>query len=189
MTGVHPTASSADQIKALTHPLRLRILSLFDAEPELTATRCAELTGESVASCSFHLRQLARYGYVERGEPRGKERPWRSVGGYSVRPDLADPEAVTAAQAHGRMYLARELGRLQEWVAEVGREDPAWAYASTQTSASFWATREELDALSRELERLADRFAGRAEDPARRPEGARLCRFFGAANADLVDER
>lgn len=183
-----PTASSPSQIKALTHPLRLRILGLFDSEPELTATQCARLTGESVASCSFHLRQLEKYGFVVRGEARGKERPWRSVGGFSVIPDLADPGALDAAQALGRLHLAGEFQRLLAWVDGAGSEDPSWFYASTQTSASFWATREELDALSREVERLSEGFSGRSAHPELRPDGARLCRLFAAANADLVPD-
>ena len=57
--------SQTDQLKALTHPFRIRLIDLFRGGDELTATQCAEATGESVASCSFHLRQLAKYGFVE----------------------------------------------------------------------------------------------------------------------------
>lgn len=80
--------SDPARIRALAHPLRLRLLDLLDAEGDLTATQCAARTGESVASCSFHLHTLARHGYVEAAPPRGRERPWRSV---RERPSRYDP--------------------------------------------------------------------------------------------------
>ena len=65
------------RIRALTHPLRLELMDVLAEEGAATATRCAELTGESVASCSFHLRMLAKYGYIEPAERTGREKPWR----------------------------------------------------------------------------------------------------------------
>src|ERR1051326_5509959 len=69
--------------RALAHPLRLTLIELLTREGSLTATEAAELTGESPASCSFHFRQLAKYGFVEdAGGGHGRERPWRrSVAG------------------------------------------------------------------------------------------------------------
>ncbi|MGO0578190.1 ArsR/SmtB family transcription factor [Ornithinimicrobium panacihumi] len=185
---MRPVVSQAEAIKALTHPLRIRLLNLFVAEAELTATECAQRTGESVASCSFHLRQLEKYGHVERAQARGKERPWRASGrGYAVRADADDVESVTAAQAFASLWLTEQLARMQRWTAEIGRDDPAWIYASTQTSAEFWVTREELDELSRQVERLADRFADRSDNPDLRPAGARRAHLFGSAWAEIPD--
>ncbi|WP_164545045.1 ArsR/SmtB family transcription factor [Antribacter gilvus] len=180
-------ASSPENIRALTHPTRLKLLNLFGPERELTATECAERIGESVASCSFHLRQLEKYGFVERAEPRGKERPWRSAGGFSVRPDFAVPESVDAAKAFATVYLAEQFSRIQRWVAAVDAVDADDVLATTQTSQAFWATREELDEVSRDLERLSERFAGRS-DPALRPEGALRAQFFGATYFELEEQ-
>ncbi|MFI6423532.1 ArsR/SmtB family transcription factor [Promicromonospora sp. NPDC050880] len=180
--------SQTEAIKAMTHPLRLRLLGLFDPGTELTATQCAERTGESVASCSFHLRQLEKYGHVERAEPRGKERPWRAVmRGYSVRPDHTDPESWPAAQAFGSMFVAEQFAALQRWLADAGRDDPAWVYATTQTHQEYWVTRDELDDLSRRLEELTAPFRGRAEDPGRRPPGVRRAHLFGAVWSEIPD--
>ncbi len=180
--------SQADAIKAMTHPLRIRLLGLFRPGVELTATQCAERTGESVASCSFHLRQLEKYGHVERAEAHGKERPWRAVSrGFSVRPDLADPESWPAAQAFGSMFVAEQFAALQRWLADAGRDDPAWVFASTQTAQEFWATRDELDDLSRRLEEITAPFRGRAVDPGKRPECARRAHLFGAVWAEIPE--
>ncbi len=175
-------------IRALAHPLRLRILALLDDEGEVTATRCAEVMGESVASCSFHLRMLAKYGYVEPAERRGKERPWRSVGrGRQTTFDPDVPETLHAAGAVASLMIDQEAARVRTWLAGAAADDPQWLLASTMTGASFYATREELDALAREVEALTDRFRGRWEDPSLRPEGARRARLFSVVNADLPE--
>ena len=71
------STSDPERIRALAHPLRLALLEYLDDVGEATATQCAKHTGESVANCSFHLRLLARYGFIEPAEQRGRERPWR----------------------------------------------------------------------------------------------------------------
>jgi hypothetical protein len=55
----------AGTIRALAHPTRLTLLQLLLVRGPLTATEAGGVLGESPASASFHLRTLARYGYVE----------------------------------------------------------------------------------------------------------------------------
>ena len=65
-------------LRALTHPTRLALIEALGLHGPLTATEAAEHVGESPSSCSFHLRQLARYGFVEEaGGGTGRRRPWR----------------------------------------------------------------------------------------------------------------
>src|ERR1700685_2468150 len=52
-------------MRALTHPVRLALLEALALEGPLTATQAGELIGESPTTCSFHFRQLAKYGFVE----------------------------------------------------------------------------------------------------------------------------
>jgi len=84
MDGVEPARSAQVTdprvLRALAHPIRLALLGLLRREGPLTATRAGELLGEVPASCSFHLRQLARYGLVEEaGGGVGRQRPWRAT--------------------------------------------------------------------------------------------------------------
>src|SRR5271154_7351004 len=67
-------------LRALTHPVRLALLEALALEGPLTATAAGELIGESPTTCSFHFRQLAKYGFVEEadGGP-GRLRPWKIV--------------------------------------------------------------------------------------------------------------
>jgi hypothetical protein len=77
-------------------------------------TRCAELLGESQASCSFHLRQLAKYGFVEEAQPASwRERPWRLTSVSQRWSSLhTDPSGVLAAAELGRVFVERETARL-----------------------------------------------------------------------------
>ncbi len=64
-------------MRALAHPVRMALLELFAYHETLTATQASELLGESPANCAFHLRTLAKYGFVrEAGGGKGRERPW-----------------------------------------------------------------------------------------------------------------
>ena len=66
-------------LRAYAHPVRMALVGLLRTEGPLTATRAAELLGESSGTCSFHLRQLAKYGLVEEAGggtgPRRRRRP------------------------------------------------------------------------------------------------------------------
>jgi len=65
-------------MRALSHPLRVSLIELLRREGSLSATQAATRLGASQASCSFHLRQLAKFGFVQEVEGvRGRARPYR----------------------------------------------------------------------------------------------------------------
>ena len=61
----HTELTDPRALRAYAHPIRMALLSLLRREGPHTATEAAAVIGESVASCSFHLRQLAKYGLIE----------------------------------------------------------------------------------------------------------------------------
>ena len=64
-------------LKALSHPVRLRMLGLLRAEGPATATALAARLGLNSGATSYHLRQLAAHGFVEDDASRGNGRdPW-----------------------------------------------------------------------------------------------------------------
>src|SRR5579875_3782688 len=68
-------------MRALAHPARIAILQHLAIEGPATATECAEVAGLSPSACSYHLRALARYGFVEEDPAAavdGRQRPWRA---------------------------------------------------------------------------------------------------------------
>jgi hypothetical protein len=177
------------RIRALTHPLRLELMDVLGEEGAATATRCAELTGESVASCSFHLRMLAKYGYIEPAERSGREKPWRLVSrSRNLRPDVEDPASIRAAEAIAQLYVEHEVERIRTALARMPDEPPEWIDAVAVTGSGFWATAEELTELSESLQHLSDRFAGRGEDPSKRPPGARPIRLLAITAIDVEQE-
>ncbi|QDO89378.1 helix-turn-helix transcriptional regulator [Ornithinimicrobium ciconiae] len=183
MTPSDLRTTDPERIRALAHPVRLELLDYLGTVQDATATQCAEQTGESVASCSFHLRMLAKYRFIERAESRGREKPWRVVpGGYDLRPEAGRPSSVTAVAEVAALHVLRETERVRAYLADLSSETYEWMNAGTITSGSFWATAEETARYSEDLRRLNERFAGRSDDPALRPEGARQVRTFAAVN-------
>src|SRR5947209_7487871 len=68
-------------MRALAHPARIAIWTHLGMHGPATATECAEIAGLSPSACSYHLRTLARYGFVEEDPASaadGRERPWRA---------------------------------------------------------------------------------------------------------------
>jgi len=184
--------SDPRRIRALAHPLRIALLDMLGDEPgEFTATECAARTGESVASCSYHLHTLAKYGFVVAGPKRGRDKPWRlsSPHGLDIRPDFADPVAVRAVTEMAAFQLEHHFGRIRDWLARVPTDDPAWTDGSTITGSRAWMTREELAAVSSTLQRIAGHVAGRADDPSKRPPGARPVQIVAFAGVDFDREQ
>lgn len=174
-------------MRALAHPLRVEMLAILDAEGERTASQLAERLGQNVANASFHLRTLEKSGYVERGEQRGREKPWRSVHhSRNHTPDPADPESIREASSLAALYVQRESARLLSTLERAGFDatNPEWVLATTVTNGDFWATSEEMKDVVAQLGRILEPFAGRSQDPSKRPVGSRRGHLFATVNPD-----
>jgi DNA-binding transcriptional ArsR family regulator len=97
-------------LRALAHPLRVELLDLLRFEGPSTASALARRVGESSGATSYHLRQLARYGFIEEDDrPRhGRERWWRHRERMVSVGDPAPAEAAAANELIGREALALE---------------------------------------------------------------------------------
>lgn len=156
-------------MRAVTHPVRLALLEALTFRGPLTATQAGDLIGESPTTCSFHLRQLAKYGFVEEaGRGKGRARPWRVRQiGFESSPGSADEAGQVASGALTALALHRQVAR-HERSRPQGRGHMATVW---------WVTEEELVELRVELEALVDRFRDRLSDPATRPVDARPVEF------------
>lgn len=180
-----PAITDPSRIRALAHPLRLELLDLLGDVGEATATRCAERTGETVANCSFHLRTLAKAGFIEPAPGQGREKPWRLASrSRMLDVDPADPTSFHAMSELVGLVVTREAERVRSFMATHPTRPDGWRDTVTVTTSSFWATADEMRELVATVAQLAERFAGRTEDPSLRPEGARLGRLFATVNPD-----
>ncbi|MGI3780958.1 MAG: ArsR/SmtB family transcription factor [Janthinobacterium lividum] len=132
-----------EQLRALAHPRRLQILDLLIAEGALTASQCAVELGDSAASCSYHLRQLARFGFVEEAEGgHGRNRPWRRVP-LGNRIDTGDtPAERSAAEALAAVLDEHNLERIRRF-HERRAGDP-WRDSASSSDWSIRITEDEL---------------------------------------------
>lgn len=180
------------RVRALAHPVRMDLLSFLDDVGEATATECAVHLGQTVANCSFHLRTLAKAGYIEPAEPRGRERPWRVVSRErNITPDPLDPASRRAVLELGEISVRREAERYIDHLRHLdhdGVADPELIPLTQLTTSAFWATPAETAELIEGLHALMKRFDGRTVDPAIRPGGARMMRLFTAINPDMAFE-
>ena len=165
--------SDPRELRALSHPVRLALLELLSLDGPMTATEAGDRLGESPANTSFHLRTLAKYGYVEEAPGgRGRQRPWQIVhGAQEIREDELHGEARLAADALTELMYERHLNRRRTWQATQVDYPGEWRNAGGELFAVFHLTAEELHDLGDELANLLGRFA-RRESAGERPEGS-----------------
>lgn len=165
------------QLKALAHPLRIQILDLLASHSALTASGIAQLVGESSGSTSYHLRQLARHGFVQEvpGRGTGRERWWeRRPGGFTVGlpddpQDAATVATTTTVNREFENVRARKILALLENPQSLGRE---WLEATRLTTTNLWLTVEQMAEVEAAWERLADmfeRYGSQERTPGARP--------------------
>lgn len=147
------------ELRALAHTGRLEILQHLQASGAATATECAAVVGLSPSACSYHLRLLARHGFVEpdsgeASERDGRERRWRAVlTGWQSDPDDSDEPAEAAAvdATLARVLLSSSQRKVLAWVDAAARDEAAWRDASLISNSTILAGADELAALSGRL--------------------------------------
>jgi DNA-binding transcriptional ArsR family regulator len=161
-------------MRALSHPVRLALIEALSLDGPLTATEASERIGESPTTCSFHLRQLARYGFVEEaGGGPGRNRPWKmSSIGMTASTSGADQEADSALAVLRRLFRERYFGRLQTWEDTRKSYPKEWQEVSNESEFILYATRQEIEAVEEEVFKVMMRFQDRLANPELRPEGA-----------------
>jgi DNA-binding transcriptional ArsR family regulator len=158
-------------LRALAHPVRIALLEALWLGGPMTATEVGERIGESPTTCSFHLRQLAKYNFVEEaGGGKGRARPWRMTAMGIQFSNRDDPEADLASKALARMFRERTLERYRTWLETQSAYPREWQSAAGESEFVFWLTPAELDELRAELLTLLfPKTRERFLDPSKRP--------------------
>jgi hypothetical protein len=182
----------AKALRAYAHPVRMKLIVALRTRGPLTATGAARLLGEPSGTCSFHLRQLAKYGLVEEtGEGTGREKPWRATTTSTTWDDVQqDPEAAAAAGLLAEVLAEWYFAQLMQYLEVRQRDSEEWQRAAFIGDRLLWVTADELAGIQRDINAATDRYFERLVRPELRPPAARLVTAlnFGFPNVSLRDE-
>jgi DNA-binding transcriptional ArsR family regulator len=162
---VEPAVQVTDvrALRALAHPLRSRLLGQLRLHGPATASQLGRTVGESSGSTSYHLRQLAAYGFVEEVEGHGtaRERWWRA------RHRLTSWRADEIEGQEGGAEVEDELVRIQldvrrrvlrAWQEQRRQLGPAWTAAASLNDHVLRLRPDQARALADELNAVLARW-------------------------------
>ncbi|MFD0117361.1 ArsR/SmtB family transcription factor [Streptomyces sp. NPDC058320] len=166
------------------HPVRIALLDLLAEVGTVTSTEAAARLGHSSGLCSFHLRQLARYGLIEEAPPTdGRARPWQLRWEADHLTDQAGGVEFTAP-AHG---LEDESYRRR--LAHLEQAPAAWRHDES-FSAALRLSPDEVTQLAVSMRQLMTEFQARHDRAATRPADtvavAAVARLFPLLDEDAA---
>jgi predicted ArsR family transcriptional regulator len=165
-------------IRALAHPLRMDLMAIMHRLGRATTAEAAREAGISHGLASHHLRQLAKYGFVEQVAGKdNRERPWRLVAtSYRWGDNVAStPEGTAAADILEQVLAERALSEFLDWQQRrVGWPAP-WRERAGLGQSTFYLTEAEFTEITTAIDTLLSRYAEDSpplDDPGARPPGA-----------------
>jgi hypothetical protein len=179
------------QMRALTHPLRLRLLGLLRADGPATATALAERLDVGTSLASYHLRQLAVHGFIEEAPELardGRERWWRALHertSWSTVEWLDTPERTAAETAFSRMIAARFAASVEAWLEASPRWPRGWIDATDMSDWLLELTPAQLRALRTEIAALVERYAAQPVKRGARPVHA-IVQLFPRVGGEVL---
>jgi DNA-binding transcriptional ArsR family regulator len=166
-------------IRALAHPLRLDVLQVLGASGPATAAQCGRMLGVSQASCSFHLRQLAKYGFVEDAGPGRdrRERLWRATASrLSVKSGTGDG---TVQRQVEQVVVERDVQAILDYLHRPDDASPEGRQGSIVTALAVLSP-DEAAALKEKWVALLAPYTVRTDGHQPLP-GQRPVRYFMSA--------
>lgn len=170
----------ARSLRGIAHPLRTRLLGMLRVDGPSTATKLAERLNLSSAATSYHLRQLAAYGFVVEDEARGstRERWWRAAhrstwfDRASLTAEGANPEEVDALSGEYLRSVLETFARATfEYLDNEHRLPEEWRDVGNFSDTLLWLTPDETRQVASDLDELLRRY--RRWDAPDRPADAR----------------
>jgi DNA-binding transcriptional ArsR family regulator len=140
-------------LRALSHPVRLRMLTLLRGEGPATATTLAHRLDLNTGATSYHLRQLAQHGFIEEDTDRGnaRDRWWRAAH-ESTRTDFRASGVVDSdVEAYLTTVALMYADRMRAAVSEMPFLPPEWRTAGTLSDWEVRMTPAQAESLLRAL--------------------------------------
>ena len=145
-------------LRALSHPVRLRMLTLLRGEGPATATTLAQRLGLNTGATSYHLRQLAQHGFIEEDTERGnaRDRWWRAAHS-STRTDFRDKGVVDSdVEAYLTTVALLYADRMRAAVSEMPFLPEQWRTVGTLSDWEVTVTPAQAEALVQSLARMIE---------------------------------
>lgn len=154
------------RLKAMAHPLRVEIVRVLQQRKRASVTSLADELGETTGAISYHLRQLARHGFVEqcdqspddsRTAPGRKQQWWQMAvdeihsTGFGM---LADATTSEAARFLMNESVTRHARDLAHWYATALEWPAEWQRAHTAMNGTLELNATQTRALADELSAL-----------------------------------
>ncbi|MYT06165.1 MULTISPECIES: helix-turn-helix domain-containing protein [Streptomyces] len=160
----------ARSLRGLAHPLRMELLNALRRRGPATASMLAERLGESSGATSYHLRQLAEYGFIADAPEHGKgrERWWKAAADGltfdATELDGAGPELRGMAEIFLHEVAATHARELSNWLHTRERWSKDWIRSADMSDATLQLTPELGAELVDKMHALISDYRGRVTD-------------------------
>ena len=145
-------------MRALSHPVRLRILATLQSGGPSTATVLAPVVGASPSVVSWHLRHLSSFGLVRdatKSRTDGRQRWWEAVARgfrFAMPSDGADRESYELLAA--QMFQQYEHVP-RRWLRDVAPHlDERWSRLAGLANTRIVVTADELTAIDAAIDQV-----------------------------------
>ncbi|NUR06684.1 MAG: winged helix-turn-helix transcriptional regulator [Nocardioidaceae bacterium] len=166
----------ADELAALHHPVRRRILEVLQVDGPATVGGLAAALGQQVGSISHHLKTLERAGFVAPAPELARDRReswWRGVPRevtWSITDFAGSPTETLLATAAERANLQHHNDKVLTWFSGREEYDDHWLDAAFATEHWAKATPDELSDLSARVYALFAAWAEECREAAEREQ-------------------
>lgn len=152
---VRSIAPDPTALKALAHPLRLRMLGMLRLDGPATASGLAARLGLNSGATSYHLRQLALHGFIVEDTERGNARDrWWKAAHESTHYEDGDDQALEAGMAFSQAALNWQMLQMQQALRNHPHQSPEWRSASTISDYYIPLTAEQAETLVKKVQDL-----------------------------------
>ncbi|GIF95411.1 transcriptional regulator [Catellatospora citrea] len=162
-------------LKGLAQPIRQKLYRLLAQFGPATGATLSKRLGTDPGQTSYHLRELAKAGFVEDAPELARdrrERWWRAVPGSTgwSSLDFPTPEGQAIASAAKAQVVIDEFERVRGYEQSRDTWSDQWQVAATSSDSFLRLTPSELTELTGELHEVLVRWKQRSNERAARSD-------------------